>query len=67
MTAHRHLHAVPVDDPYGQDLAAQDASLDVQCPRCAAERDAYCRNTETGTTLRASHWQRIRAARKDPT
>lgn len=62
-----HLHAVPIPDQLGEDLAAQDASLDIECPRCQAAIDAYCRNTETGDTLRASHWQRLKAARKDPT
>jgi hypothetical protein len=61
----RHLHAVPIPDQLGEDLAAQDASLDVRCPRCQADVDAYCRNSETGHTLRASHWQRIRAARTE--
>lgn len=63
----RHLHAVPIPDQLGEDLAAQDASLDIPCPRCGVERDAYCRNTETGTPMRASHWQRIKATRKDAT
>lgn len=61
----RRLHSVPFT--VAEDLAALDASLDVQCPRCHADRDAYCRNTVTGNTLRASHWQRIRHARIQPT
>lgn len=56
----RRLHAVPSST--AEDLAAQDAALDVTCPWCGADRDAYCRNTMTGDTLRASHWQRITAA-----
>jgi hypothetical protein len=56
----RRLHAVP--DSLAEDLAAQDASLDVDCPRCGASRDAYCHNTELGNPLRASHWQRTRRA-----
>lgn len=53
------LHSVPAT--VADDLAAQDASLDVECPRCGSPRDAYCRNTELGTPMRASHWQRISA------
>ena len=53
------------------DLEAQDAALDVVCPYCAAERDAYCVSRITGQFLhnRISHPQRIRAATtpKDPT
>ena len=56
----RHLHAVTA--PVAADLEAQDASLDIDCPRCGSPRDAYCRNTELGTPMRASHWQRITAA-----
>lgn len=56
----RRLHAVP--DPVAEDLAAQDSSLDVECPRCEAPRDAYCVGTVTGQPMRASHWQRITAA-----
>lgn len=54
------LHSVT--SPVAEDLAAQDASLDVQCPRCGVERDAYCRNALLGNPMRASHWQRLRAA-----
>jgi predicted RNA-binding Zn-ribbon protein involved in translation (DUF1610 family) len=56
----RHLRSIP--NSTAEDLAAQDSSLDVQCPRCGADRDAYCRNTELGTPMRASHWQRTKAA-----
>jgi hypothetical protein len=55
-----YLHSVPSST--AEDLAAQDASLDVACPRCHVERDACCRNTELGTPMRASHFQRIQAA-----
>jgi hypothetical protein len=55
----RRLHAVPAT--VAEDLAAQDASLDEKCPRCGAERDAYCVNDQTGQHLhnRTSHWQRL--------
>ena len=59
----RRLHSVTA--PVAEDLAAQDDSLDVQCPRCGAERDAYCHNTELDNPMRASHWQRIKAARTE--
>lgn len=61
----RHLHAVPA--PVAEDLAAQDASLDVECPLCGAERDAYCVNPLTGKPLRGrvSHWQRIPKSPKE--
>lgn len=44
-----------------EDLAAQDAALDVPCPWCHADRDAYCTSPVTGQHLagRVSHWQRI--------
>lgn len=60
----RHLHAVPNTLA---DMAAQDASLDVECPRCGAERDAYCTNPITGRHLhgRVSHFQRIPTARTE--
>jgi len=53
-----------VPAPIAEDLAAQDAALDVQCPLCHAQRDTYCINTLTGQHVhaRVSHWQRIRAA-----
>lgn len=54
------LHSVT--SPVAEDLAAQDASLDVRCPRCGVERDAYCRNALLGNPMRASHWQRIHEA-----
>jgi hypothetical protein len=63
----RRLHSVTA--PVAEDLAAQDDSLDVQCPHCGAERDAYCTNPLTGKHLhgRVSHFQRIPAARtEDP-
>jgi phage FluMu protein Com len=60
----RRLQSVP--NTVADDLAAQDASLDVTCPRCNATKDTYCRNTTTGDTLRASHWQRIRTAQETP-
>ena len=66
----RHLRALPA--PVAEDLAAQDASLDVECPLCEAVKDAYCVNPLTGEYLhgRVSHWQRVKAARppttKDP-
>lgn len=58
MTDHRPH---PAPSPTA-DRAAQDASLDIACPRCEAPQDAYCRNTELGNQLRASHWQRTKAA-----
>jgi hypothetical protein len=65
----RRLHSVTA--PVAEDLAAQDESLAVQCPKCGAERDAYCVNPLTdGQHLhgRTSHFQRIQAARtEDPT
>jgi hypothetical protein len=50
-----------------EDVAAQDASVGVQCPLCGAERDAYCTSPITGRHLhgRTSHWQRIKAARME--
>lgn len=63
MTVQRHLRVVS-DDGWS-DLEAQDRALDRECPRCGVQRDAYCRNTETGDLMRASHWQRIRAARTE--
>lgn len=50
-----------------EDVAAQDASLRVQCPLCGAEQDAYCVNPITGRHLhgRTSHWQRLAAARSE--
>lgn len=51
------------------DIAAQDASLNVDCPWCQAGRDTYCVNTQTGQHLRGrtSHYQRIQAAREPTT
>lgn len=62
----RHLQSVPATL---QDLAAQDASLEVDCPLCHVERDAYCVSAVTGQHLhnRTSHWQRIRAAQETTT
>lgn len=62
----RHLQSVPATL---QDLAAQDASLNVQCPWCHAGRDTYCVNQQTGGHLhgRVSHHQRITAAQEDTT
>lgn len=55
----RHLRAL--SSPIAEDLAAQDASLDVPCPLCHAEPDRYCTNPITGRPLaaRVSHWQRL--------
>lgn len=63
----RHLRALP--SPVAEDLAAQDASLDVECPLCAAARDAYCVNPLTGGHLhgRVSHWQRVKAGQPPTT
>jgi hypothetical protein len=60
----RHLRALAA--PIADDLAAQDASLNIDCPACGAVRDAYCTNPLTGLHLhnRVSHWQRVRAAQK---
>lgn len=59
-----HLRSLPWT--VADDLAAQDASLEVDCPLCHAERDTYCVNTATGRHLhnRTSHWQRIKAAQE---
>jgi hypothetical protein len=61
----RRLHSVTA--PVAEDLAAQDDSLDVQCPHCGAERDAYCVNPLTGRHLhgRVSHFQRIPVRTED--
>jgi hypothetical protein len=58
----RHLRALAA--PIADDLAAQDASLDHDCPACNATRDTYCVNPKTGHHLhnRVSHWQRVKAA-----
>lgn len=58
----RHLHAVTTS--VGEDLAAQDAALDVPCPACGAPVDGYCVNPLTGQHLRGrvSHFQRLSAA-----
>lgn len=58
-----------VPAPVADDLAAQDAALDHDCPRCGAQRDDYCTNHLTGKHLhnRISHPQRIRASREDQT
>ncbi len=58
-----------VPAPVGDDLAAQDAALDVACPRCQATRDTYCVNEKTGLHLhnRVSHWQRVKTAQETPT
>lgn len=50
-----------------EDVAAQDASLGVRCPRCGAAQDAYCVNRITGRHLHGSvsHFQRIAAARTE--
>ena len=63
MTGHLRSLTWPAVD----DLAAQDASLNTTCPRCGVARDAYCRNTELDTPMRASHWQRIKAAQEPTT
>jgi hypothetical protein len=58
----RRLHSVP--STVADDLAAQDVALDVECPLCGADRDAYCTNPLTdGQHLRGriSHWQRLAA------
>lgn len=63
----RHLHSVP--SGVAEDLAAQDAALDVDCPRCGAERDGYCVNPLTEHPIRrgVSHWQRVKAATTEET
>lgn len=63
----RRLHSVTA--PVAEDLAAQDDSLDIQCPLCGAARDAYCTSPITDAHLRnrTSHWQRIKAARTEDT
>lgn len=63
----RHLHAVTA--PVAEDRAAQDESLDVECPLCGAGRDAYCVNPLTGRHLhnRISHWQRLGARTQEKT
>jgi hypothetical protein len=50
-----------------EDVAAQDASLGVQCPLCGAEPDDYCTSPITGRQLHGctSHWQRIKVARTE--
>lgn len=55
-----------VPAPTADDLDAQHTSLDVTCPHCGVERDAYCINQKTGRYLhnRVSHHQRITAARE---
>jgi hypothetical protein len=60
----RDLDAVPLTL---DDVAAQDASVGVQCPLCGAERDVYCTSPITGRHLpgRTSHWQRIKIARME--
>lgn len=60
-----HLRAVP--DPVAEDLAAQDAALEEDCPHCGAVRDAYCVNPMTGKPLhgRISHWQRLPTPREE--
>ncbi len=63
MTGHLRSLTWPTLD----DLAAQDASLNEDCPWCHAQRDTYCINTQTGQHLRArtSHHQRITAAQQE--
>lgn len=60
----RRLHSVPNTLA---DMAAQDASLDVACPHCGAERDTYCVNPLTGRHLhgQVSHFQRIPVRTED--
>lgn len=64
MTGHLRSLTWPAVD----DLAAQDASIGVDCPLCHAERDTYCVNPLTRQHLhnRTSHWQRLKAA-QEPT
>ena len=45
------------------DLEAQAAALDEECPVCSVASGAMCVNKITGEQLRATHWQRISAAR----
>lgn len=65
MTGHLRSLTWPAVD----DLAAQDASLNADCPWCGAVRDTYCVNQQTGRHLhnRVSHHQRIQAAQETTT
>jgi len=44
---------------------AYDDCIHVPCPRCQAERDAYCRNPMTNRPAQVPCLQRLRAAETD--
>jgi len=44
---------------------AYDDCIHVPCPRCQAERDAYCRNPMTDRPAQVPCLQRLRAAETD--
>lgn len=59
----RHLRSVGSEA--WTDLEAQAEALDCQCPYCDVDCGEICVNLRTGEKMRASHWQRISAARED--
>ena len=63
MSASRHLRVVTNDA--WTDLEAQAEALDWRCPYCDVDAGETCVNLRTGDAMRASHWQRISAARED--
>jgi hypothetical protein len=45
------------------DLEAQAEALTIRCPRCQVEPAVRCVGLRTGTPMKASHFQRVSAAR----